>query len=120
MLQAVDGEKDRLVATLLPHVLRLGKEVKFLETLKQAAKPMVIVGAGILGRADSAAVMKLVHDLVEAAGIVTEGWNGYNLLHDAAGNVGALDLGFLPSALASGAALLRARGRNGHDPDPPR
>ena len=80
------------------------KEVKFMETLKQAAKPMVIVGAGMLGRADSAAVMKLVHDLVEAAGIVTEGWNGYNLLHDAAGNVGALDLGFVPSALASGAA----------------
>ena len=30
-----------------------------------------------------------------------EGWNGYNVLHDIASRVGALDIGFLPSARAS-------------------
>ena len=41
-----------------------------------------------------------VHELVEKANIVKEGWNGYNVLHDAASRVAALDLGFLPSATA--------------------
>jgi hypothetical protein len=41
-----------------------------------------------------------VHELVEKANVVKEGWNGYNVLHDAASRVAALDLGFLPSALA--------------------
>ena len=42
-----------------------------------------------------------IHELVEKAGIVKEGWNGYNVLHDIASRVGALDIGFLPSARAS-------------------
>jgi hypothetical protein len=42
-----------------------------------------------------------VHELVEKAGVVKEGWNGYNVLHDMASRVGALDIGFLPSARAS-------------------
>jgi len=39
-----------------------------------------------------------VHELVEAGDVVKDGWNGYNILHDAASRVAALDLGFLPSA----------------------
>lgn len=42
--------------------------------------------------------MPQVHALVEAGNVVKEGWNGYNVLHDAASRVAALDLGFLPSA----------------------
>lgn len=45
--------------------------------------------------------MGQIHELVEKAGIVKEGWNGYNVLHDIASRVGALDIGFLPSARAS-------------------
>ena len=44
-----------------------------------------------------------VHKLVEEADIVREGWNGYNVLHDSAARVAALDLGFLPSARAAAA-----------------
>ena len=33
--------------------------------------------------------------------MVKEGWNGYNVLHDMASRVGALDIGFAPSARAS-------------------
>ena len=43
-------------------------------------------------------VSRQVHQLVEAGNVVKDGWNGYNILHDAASRVAALDLGFLPSA----------------------
>ncbi len=35
--------------------------------------------------------------------MVRDDWNGYNVLHDSASRVAALDLGFLPSARASSA-----------------
>ena len=42
-----------------------------------------------------------VHELVEKADIVRDGWNGYNVLHDSASRVAALDVGFAPSARAA-------------------
>lgn len=44
-----------------------------------------------------------MHQLVEEADVVREGWNGYNVFHDTASRVAALDVGFLPSARASSA-----------------
>jgi NADH dehydrogenase (ubiquinone) Fe-S protein 1 len=40
---------------------------------------------------------------VEAAGVVRPDWNGYNVIHDAASRVAALDIGFQPSAAAKAA-----------------
>ena len=77
---------------------KLLKDGGFLDTLKSAKRPAVIIGPGILGRSDRAAVLKQVHALVEAARVVRDGWNGYNLIHDSASRVAALDIGFLPSA----------------------
>ena len=34
--------------------------------------------------------------LADAAGVVKDGWNGFNVLHTAAARVGGLDLGFVP------------------------
>ena len=59
-----------------------------------------MIGAGVLCRDDRDAVLARVHKLVEKVGVVKEGWNGYNVLHDTAGRVAALDVGFLPSARA--------------------
>ncbi len=70
----------------------------FFETLKNAAKPMLIVGMGALARADGAAVLALAGELAAKAGIVKDGWNGFNVLNTAAGRVGALELGFVPGA----------------------
>ena len=42
-----------------------------------------------------------VHSLVEAANVVRPDWNGYNIMHDSAGRVAALDLGFLPGPNAA-------------------
>ena len=51
---------------------------------------------------------KQVHQLVERGDVVREGWNGYNVLHDAASRVAALDIGFLPSASAAAAPPPKA------------
>nr|7ARC_G Chain G, kDa [Polytomella sp. Pringsheim 198.80]7ARD_G Chain G, kDa [Polytomella sp. Pringsheim 198.80] len=72
----------------------------FFEALKGAKNPVVIVGSSVLRRDDREAVLKTVNDLVDAAGVVKEGWNGFNVLHDNASRVAALDIGFVPSASA--------------------
>ncbi|WP_449257465.1 NADH-quinone oxidoreductase subunit NuoG [Bosea sp. (in: a-proteobacteria)] len=60
------------------------------------AKPMVLVGQGALARADGEAVLSLAAKAAQALGAVTEGWNGFGVIHTAAARVGGLDLGFVP------------------------
>ncbi len=57
----------------------------------------------LVEEADACCVSLQVHQLVEEADVVREGWNGYNVFHDTASRVAALDVGFLPSARASSA-----------------
>ena len=38
---------------------------------------------------------------MESSKVVREGWNGYNVLHDSASRVAALDIGFLQSVSAT-------------------
>jgi NADH-quinone oxidoreductase subunit G len=59
-------------------------------------KPMVIVGQGALARPDGAAILAMVYKACAAMGVIKEGWNGFNILHTAAGRVGALDVCALP------------------------
>lgn len=68
----------------------------FAAVLKNAKAPLIIVGQGAFQRADGLAVHALVRQLAESVGAVREGWNGFNVLHTAAGRVGALDIGFVP------------------------
>jgi len=71
-----------------------------LEEIKSAQRPMIIVGSSVLFRKDRDAVLAAVFDIAAKGGVVKEGWNGYNLLHDFASSVAALDLGFVPSVSA--------------------
>jgi NADH-quinone oxidoreductase subunit G len=69
----------------------------FAEVLKAAAKPMVIVGEGAFARPDGLAVLSLAARILLAASAGKEAsWNGFNVLHTAAGRVAGLDLGFVP------------------------
>ncbi len=68
----------------------------FAATLESAGRPMIVIGAGALVRPDGAAILGRARALAEACGAVTEGWNGFNLLHNAASRVGGLDVGFVP------------------------
>ncbi len=68
----------------------------FGDVMKNAQRPMIIVGQGALTRADGAAVLRAAGKLATQLGVVKDGWNGFNVLHVAAARVGGLDLGFLP------------------------
>ncbi|MCA3697193.1 NADH-quinone oxidoreductase subunit NuoG [Aquidulcibacter sp.] len=69
----------------------------FFKRFAKAERPMLIIGMGALTRPDGAQVLKLAAEIGMKAKIVREGWNGWNVVHQAAGRVGALDLGFLPA-----------------------
>ena len=71
-------------------------ETNFGRAFAEAERPMVVLGAGALARADGAAVAALAAGLKTGAGLVREGWNGWNVLHAAASRVGGLDMGFVP------------------------
>ena len=64
--------------------------------LRDAKRPMIIVGQGALARADGAAVLAAAWALAASVGALTPEWHGFNVLHTAAARVGALDLGFMP------------------------
>lgn len=70
---------------------------EFAKAMKAGAHPMIIVGPGVLHRADYKAVMKDIYDLAASTGVVRDGWNGFNMLQECASAVAALDLGFVPS-----------------------
>ena len=60
-------------------------------------RPMVIIGQGALTRADGAAVLALAAGIAQRIGAVSEGWNGFSVLHTAAARVAGLDLGLVPA-----------------------
>ena len=68
----------------------------FCETLKKAERPMVIIGQGALAREDGSKVLSAARKIADACGLIMDDWNGFNVLHTAAGRVGALDVGFVP------------------------
>jgi NADH-quinone oxidoreductase subunit G len=84
----------------------------FTDVLKRAERPLILLGAGALTRADGAAVAALAAKVANEFGALTEDWNGFSVLHTAAARVGALDLGFVPGEggltaqqMADGSAL---------------
>jgi NADH-quinone oxidoreductase subunit G len=60
------------------------------------AKPMMIIGSGAFARPDGAAILGSLAKAALPAGVVKDGWNGFNVLHAAASRVGGLDLGLVP------------------------
>jgi len=73
-------------------------EHPFCEALAAAENPMVVLGMSGLRREDAAAVKAAVANLVKnVPNLLTDSWNGFNVLHTAAARVGALELGFVPS-----------------------
>ena len=63
---------------------------------KAGDRPMVIVGQGALSRKDGAGVLALAAKVAQGLGAVSEGWNGFSVLHTAASRVAGLDLGLVP------------------------
>jgi NADH-quinone oxidoreductase subunit G len=96
----------------------------FAEALKAAERPMVILGRGALARPDGAAVLATAWQVADAVGALRADWHGFNMLHHFGGQVGALELGFVPGpgAKALGAMMggkvdaLWLLGADGFDP----
>ncbi|HXW49064.1 MAG TPA: NADH-quinone oxidoreductase subunit NuoG [Xanthobacteraceae bacterium] len=80
-----------------PETLAAITRHSFAETLRQAERPMVMIGAGALARGDGAAVASLAAKAALDLGAIKDGWNGYCVLHSAASRAGALDVGFVPA-----------------------
>ena len=57
---------------------------------------MIIVGQGALVGEGGSGVLAAAAKLAGSIGAVTDGWNGFAVLHTAASRVGGLDLGFVP------------------------
>jgi len=68
----------------------------FSTRLKSAKNAMIVLGQDVLARADGAAILALARQIAETYNLVRADWNGFNVLHNAAGRVGGLDIGFVP------------------------
>jgi NADH-quinone oxidoreductase subunit G len=96
----------------------------FAKVLAAAKRPMIIVGQGALARPDGTAILAAAWRLAAQVGALSQDWHGFNVLHTAAGRVGALDLGFVPgpngkaadAMLGGGVDLLWLLGADGFDP----
>lgn len=69
----------------------------FAERLKKAKKPMLILGMDALCREDGDVILGLAQSIASQANLIQDKWNGFNVLHQAASRVGALDIGFVPA-----------------------
>lgn len=76
----------------------------FVNALKGAKKPAIIVGAGALARADGAAVLAAAAAAAKTFGMT------WNVLHSAAARVGGLDLGFVPGENGKSAGQMVEKG----------
>ena len=72
-------------------------KIEFLNVLKNASRPMIIVGEQALSREDGQAIFNLLIELAQDVGAVQDRWVGFNVLHLAASRVGGLDIGFVPA-----------------------
>ena len=85
----------------------------FVSKLKAAKAPAIIVGGGALNRSDSEQILRQIGLLCKTFNIVREGWNGYNILHNAASRVAGLDMGFLPGEEGRNTQSILSGAENG-------
>jgi NADH-quinone oxidoreductase subunit G len=69
---------------------------EFADILRNAKNPLILLGAGVLARPDGAAIAAFAAKVAAEFGALTDGWNGFSVLHTAASRVGGFDIGFVP------------------------
>jgi len=82
----------------------------FVERLRAATRPMIVLGQQALVRDDAAAIQAACWALAHEVGGLAPDWNGYNVLQAAASRVGGLDLGFTPGPGGRSAAGMMSGG----------
>ena len=86
------------------------RDSEIAEALRNAEKPMIIVGESVLAREDGQAVLAAAHDYALEIQAIKEDWAGFGVLHTAAGRVGALDTGFVPGEGGADTAAILSGG----------
>ena len=104
---------DHLGNTAIELEVLLKSTKGFARKLKSAKNPMVLIGQGALTRKDGAQILRLCGKIAEKFGMVKEGWNGWNVLHNAAARVAGLDMGFVPGKGGRDLAGIRAGAKDG-------
>ena len=84
----------------------------FAKVLREAKRPLILVGQGALARPDGADVLS-VAAAVAVDGPREDDWNGLAVLHTAAARTGGLDLGLIPPVGALDVAGMIAAAKTG-------
>jgi len=66
----------------------------FSQLLSKSNYPLVILGRSVFHKDIYSHTSYLINQLINKFKVIKEGYNGYNVLHTKASNVGALDIGF--------------------------
>ncbi|WP_208432076.1 molybdopterin-dependent oxidoreductase, partial [Bartonella bovis] len=70
------------------------EEEVFFNVLKEAKRPLILIGEGAVSGKDGLSVLKNLAKLADKVGALSKKWNGFGVLHNAASIVGGLDIGF--------------------------
>lgn len=87
----------------------LGGKHELSKQLKSSNNPLFIIGDAIYSRSDSTQIMALVQQILEQYNGIRSDWNGFNILHNNAAMVGALELGLVSKAEHSAEIVKKAR-----------
>ncbi len=79
---------------------------KFSKALKKAKKPLIIVGMDALTRTDADKILNKINAICDEFNVISDEWNGYNVLHKAASRVAGLMLDCLPAKGGKNAASI--------------
>ena len=89
------------------------RDDEFVEVLRNAERPMIVIGEEALCQPDGEALLNTAHALAGEFGAFVDGWAGFGVLHTAAGRVGALDAGFVPGENGRDTASILAAAQAG-------
>ncbi len=67
----------------------------YCKTLQNAVKPMLVASSAMFASADGEYLLDLYKKVAQTNNIISDKWNGFNILHHNASAVGALDIGFV-------------------------
>lgn len=75
----------------------------FAESFKKAKRPMIVIGSAVTEHVDGSEIYSTLAKFVEEnqAQLLTDEWNGFNVLQRTASSTAAYDIGFVPSGSAS-------------------
>lgn len=109
------GSELQILQHLISETNEAGNKeiVSFKNLLASANNPMIIIGDAAISRSDAHGLFNLLHEIVQKYNIVRPGWNGFNILHNHASMVGALDLGFLYGTEGNGTAKILEKTQTG-------